>query len=195
MQRLIKRVDPVRVSEHLCWSSVDGVFLNDLLPLPCTEATLAYLITRVSVLQDYLARQILVENVSSYLEFPGGEIPEWEFLVQLARRSGCGILLDLNNLYVSAQNQGFAPEDYLDAVPAELVGEIHLAGHTAVDGLLIDTHSGPVSPPVWALYQRALERLGGVPTLIEWDAELPSLDRLLAEAARADAARVPGGCG
>jgi uncharacterized protein (UPF0276 family) len=127
-----------------------------------------------------------VENVSSYLEFAGAEMTEWEFLVELARRAGCGILLDVNNIYVSAQNHGFAARSYLEAVPAELVGEIHLAGHSAADGILIDTHSAPVADAVWALYREALQRLGPVPTLIEWDAELPTLDRLLAEAHTAD---------
>jgi uncharacterized protein (UPF0276 family) len=128
-----------------------------------------------------------VENVSSYLEFEGAEMTEWDFLVQLARQAGCGILLDVNNIYVSAVNHGFAAEDYLRAIPPELVGEVHLAGHTVAGDILIDTHSAPVTDAVWALYRDALRRLGPVPTLIEWDAELPALDRLLAEAAMADA--------
>jgi uncharacterized protein (UPF0276 family) len=186
LRRLVERVEPALVSEHACWGSVGGVFLNDLLPLPYTTAALSHLAARVAAVQDYLGRQILVENVSSYLEFDGAEMTEWDFVVELARRAGCGILLDVNNIHVSAQNHGFAAGSYLDAIPPELVGEIHLAGHTIADGILIDTHSAPVADAVWALYREALQRLGPVPTLIEWDAELPTLDRLLAEAQTAD---------
>jgi len=186
LRRLVQRAEPALVSEHVCWSSAGGVCLNDLLPLPYTEAALRHLAARVAAVQDYLGRQILVENVSSYLEFEAAEMTEWDFVAQLARRAGCGILLDVNNIYVSAQNHGFAAQDYLAAIPAELVGEVHLAGHTAVDGMLIDTHSAPVTDAVWALYRAALQLLGPVPTLIEWDAELPTLDRLVAEAHRAD---------
>ena len=186
LRRLVQRVDPALVSEHVCWSSADGVFLNDLLPLPCTQAALQHLAGRVSAVQDFLGRQILVENVSSYLEFDGAEMAEWDFLVQLACRAGCGILLDVNNIYVSAENHGFHAHNYLRGIPPELVGEVHLAGHTAVDGILIDTHSAPVTDAVWTLYREALRLLGPVPTLIEWDADLPSLDRLVAEATTAD---------
>lgn len=187
LRRLVRRVEPALVSEHVCWSSADGLFLNDLLPLPYTHAALQHLATRVSAVQEYLGRQILVENVSSYLEFNGAEMTEWDFLVQLAQRAGCRILLDVNNIYVSAENHGFPAADYLQAIPPELVGEVHLAGHTAVDGLLIDTHSAPVTDAVWMLYREALRLLGPTPTLIEWDAELPTLDRLIAEARTADA--------
>jgi uncharacterized protein (UPF0276 family) len=187
LKRLVQRAEPALVSEHVCWSSADGIFLNDLLPLPYTEAALSHTAARVGAVQDCLGRQILVENVSSYLQFEGAEMTEWDFLVRLARRAGCRILLDVNNIYVSAMNHGFAAGDYLGAIPAELVGEIHLAGHTVADDILIDTHSAPVTDAVWALYRDALGLLGPVPTLIEWDAELPTLDRLLAEAARADA--------
>lgn len=186
LKRLVLRAEPALVSEHVCWGSAGGIFLNDLLPMPCTAAALSHLADRVGAVQDFLGRRILVENVSSYLEFEGAEFSEWDFLVQLARRAGCGILLDINNIHVSAVNHGFAAQDYLRAIPAELVGEIHLAGHTVADDILIDTHSAPVSDAVWGLYRDALRRLGPVPTLIEWDAELPALDRLLAEAATAD---------
>ncbi|MBL8200053.1 MAG: DUF692 domain-containing protein [Chromatiales bacterium] len=187
LKRLVQRAEPVLVSEHVCWSSADGIFLNDLLPLPYTEAALSHTAARVAAVQDYLGRQILVENVSSYLQFEGAEMTEWDFLVQLAQRAGCRILLDVNNIYVSAVNHGFQAQDYLRAIPAELVGEVHLAGHTVADDILIDTHSAPVADAVWALYRDARRLLGPVPTLIEWDADLPALDRLLAEAARADA--------
>lgn len=187
LKRLVQRAEPALVSEHVCWSSADGIFLNDLLPLPCTEAALAHVSRRVGAVQDYLGRQILVENVSSYLQFEGAEMTEWDFLVQVARRAGCGILLDVNNIYVSAMNHGFQAGEYLRAIPPELVGEVHLAGHTVAGDILIDTHSAPVADAVWALYREALRLIGPVPTLIEWDAELPTLDRLLAEAAHADA--------
>lgn len=187
LKRLVQRAEPALVSEHVCWSSADGIFLNDLLPLPYTEAALRHTAARVAAVQDGLGRQILVENVSSYLQFEGAEMTEWDFLVRLAQRAGCRILLDVNNIYVSAVNHGFPAGDYLRAIPAELVGEIHLAGHTVTDDILIDTHSAPVTDAVWALYRDALRLLGPVPTLIEWDAELPTLDRLLAEAATADA--------
>ena len=186
LRRLVQRVDPALVSEHVCWSSADGIFLNDLLPLPYTEAALRHVAARVGAVQEYLGRPILVENVSSYLEFEGAEMTEWDFVGQLARRAGCGILLDVNNIYVSAENHAFPAHNYLRGIPAELVGEVHLAGHTAVDGILIDTHSAPVTDAVWALYRDALRMLGPKPTLIEWDAELPSLERLVAEAATAD---------
>ncbi len=186
LRRLVQRVDPALVSEHVCWSSADGVFLNDLLPLPYTEAALRHVAARVGAVQEYLGRPILVENVSSYLEFEGAEMTEWDFVGQLARRAGCGILLDVNNIYVSAENHAFPAQNYLRGIPAELVGEVHLAGHTAVDGILIDTHSAPVTDAVWALYREALRLLGPKPTLIEWDADLPSLERLVAEAATAD---------
>ena len=194
LRRLVQRVEPALVSEHVCWGSADGIFLNDLLPMPYTEVALRHLAARVSAVQEFLGRPILVENVSSYLEFDGAEMTEWDFLVQLARRAGCGILLDVNNIYVSAENHGFPAHNYLRAIPAELVGEIHLAGHTAVDGILIDTHSAPVTDAVWALYREAVQLLGPVPTLIEWDAELPTLERLLAEATRADEQASLAGC-
>jgi hypothetical protein len=186
LKRLVDRAGPALVSEHVCWSSADGVFLNDLLPLPLTGAALAHTATRVARVQEYLGRPILVENVSSYVQFTGAEMTEWEFLVELARRAGCGILLDVNNIHVSAVNHGFHAREYLRAIPAALVGEIHLAGYTVLEDILVDTHSAPVSDPVWALYEEAIGLLGPVPTLIEWDAELPALDRLLAEAAAAD---------
>lgn len=187
---LIDRFQPALVSEHLSWGSVTGRFLNDLLPLPYTEEALDHMVGRVEQVQDFLGRQILVENVSSYLQFADSTIPEPEFLAEVARRSGCGILLDVNNVYVSATNHGFDAIDYLDSIPAAAVQEIHLAGYTVnrfEDGeVLIDTHSRPVSAPVWLLYRRALERLGPTPTLIEWDADLPPLAGLVNEARRAD---------
>lgn len=191
LRRLIERTEPGLVSEHLCWGSVGGRFSNDLLPLPYTEEALRHMTSRVSQVQEYLGRQILIENVSSYLEFACSEMSEWEFLAGVAQGSGCGILLDVNNVYVSARNHGFDPARYFDAVPAALVQEYHIAGHTAVERggmeLLIDTHSAPVCDAVWVLYRDVLRRFGPKPTLIEWDSELPELPVLVAEAKRADA--------
>jgi hypothetical protein len=187
LQRLVARCDPVLVSEHLSFSSHGGLFLNDLLPLPHTDATVRHLASRIGQVQDTLGRQILVENISTYLRPPGDEMPEWEFVAAVARQAGCGLLLDLNNIFVNAVNHGFDAHAYLAAVPRDAVAEIHLAGHSVVEGLRIDTHSTPVCPEVWALYRSSRVHLGAVPTLIEWDAELPPLERLLAEAAAADA--------
>lgn len=191
IKRLIQRFEPALVSEHLSWGSVGGRYLNDLLPLPYTEEALSHLVARVAQVQDILGRQILIENVSSYLQYTDSTIPEWEFLVELAQRAGCGILLDVNNIYVSARNHGFDPDRYLHAIPGQLVQEIHLAGFTInrfEDGeILIDTHNQPVYPEVWALYRQAIQRIGPRPTLIEWDTDLPALEVLVGEAQFADA--------
>ena len=191
LKRLVDRVQPALVSEHLSWSAVDGVFSNDLLPMPHTGEALAHFSARVSQVQDFLQRQILIENVSSYLRFPEDTMTEWQFLAELAQHSGCGILLDVNNVYVSAKNHDFDADAYIAAIPVTLIQEIHLAGHTVIadeDGeLLVDTHDAPVADPVWDLYRRTIARTGPLPTLIEWDSQLPALDRLIAEAQRADA--------
>lgn len=188
---LIEQVQPCFVSEHLSWGSVNRNYLNDLLPLPYTHEALRHLIDRVAAIQDHLGRTILIENISSYLEFEASEIPEWEFLAELAVHSGCGILLDINNIYVNAMNHGFDPLRYLCAVPTGLVGEMHLAGFTRnlfEDGeILIDTHNHPVAHDVWRLYDIAIARFGITPTLIEWDTDLPPLTILIDEAARAEA--------
>ncbi len=191
LKRLIRRFEPALVSEHLSWGSVGGRHLNDLLPLPYTEEALYHLVARVARTQDYLGRQILIENISSYLQVVDSTIPEWEFLAELAERAGCGVLLDVNNIYVSARNHGFDPSLYLQAIPRHLVREIHLAGFTVnrfADGeLLIDTHNRPVWPAVWALYRQAVRRFGPLPTLIEWDTDLPELAVLVDEARKAEA--------
>jgi uncharacterized protein (UPF0276 family) len=188
---LVRRIEPGLVSEHLSWSSVGGRWLNDLLPLPYTEEALALVVERVAQAQEFLGRRILLENPSSYLEFADAALPEWEFLAETARRSGCGILLDVNNLYVSCRNHGWNPLHYLAAIPPALVEEIHLAGHLLnrfEEGeILIDTHDRPVCPAVWSLYRETLRWIGPKPTLIEWDAELPPLSALLGEAAQAQA--------
>ena len=187
---LIAQMQPAFVSEHLCWASHRGIHANDLLPLPLTEEALGHVVARVGRVQDKLGRTILLENVTSYFEYADSAMPEWEFLAEVSRRSGCGILLDLNNIYVSAHNHGFDPATYLRRMPRHAVHEVHLAGHVhrAVTGgeILIDTHSQPVCDAVWYLYGEALQRFGAVPTLIEWDSDLPSLATLLGEAAKAD---------
>lgn len=195
LRALVDAIQPVLVSDHLCWSSVNRLYANDLLPLPYTAEALAHVCNRIERVQEVLGRPILVENVSSYLQFRMSEMPEWEFFDTLARRSGCALLLDVNNVYVSAANHGFDPRAYLHAMRPEAVGEYHLAGHVAnpverADGqlatLLIDTHSRPVAGPVWALFEETVRRLGPRPTVIEWDAELPPLDALVQEARRAE---------
>ncbi len=187
LNRLIERFAPALVSEHLCWSSVNGQYLNDLLPLPYTEEALNHICQRVRQAQDYLRRQILVENVSSYAQFTHSTIPEWEFVTEVASTTGCALLLDVNNIYVNAMNHRFDPLGYLDAIPAAHVKEIHLAGFDEGGDCLIDTHGRPVVEPVWALYDAAVKRFGDVPTLIEWDTDIPPLAVLLAEAGKANA--------
>lgn len=182
---LCERYQPGLISEHLCWNVVDGQHLNDLLPLPYTEEALTHVTVRISRIQDLLGRQILIENLSSYLRFKHSTIPEWEFLMQVARRSGCGILLDINNIYVNACNHGFDAVDYLQAIDSDYVQEFHLAGFEQCEEVLIDTHGKPVSPAVWRLYREALRLLGCKPSLIEWDTDVPQLHVLLAEADQA----------
>ena len=193
VRRAVLRFEPGLVSEHLSWSSVGGRFANDLLPLPYTEEALRQVSAHIAQTQDYLGRQILIENVSSYLQFSCSRVPEWEFLAAVAVESGCGILLDLNNIYVAARNFGYEAQHYLDAIDPGTVQEIHLAGHGTMDcegrELLIDTHGTAVCDAVWALYRAALRRFGDVPALIEWDTDIPALEVLMAEAAKADSIR------
>lgn len=187
----IRRFEPAVVSEHACWGRVDGEHFNDLLPLPFTEEAVQHLAARLRELQDALGRRILVENVSQYLRFRHSTLDEGEFLAALVAESGCGLLLDVNNLYVNSINVGFDPLATLDRLPVAAVQELHLAGHLrkGIDGrpLLIDDHGSRVSEPVWSLYARVLARFGPVPTLIEWDTDVPPLDVLLEEVAHADA--------
>lgn len=190
--RLHRRIEPFQVSEHLSWGQAgDGRYLNDLLPLPYTVEALHHVCARVEAVQERLGRVILVENLSAYLQYRDADYSEWDFLAEVARRSGCGVLLDINNLYVNAINHEFDPLDYLAAMPPAAVGEIHLAGFSVqrVAGreLLVDTHSRAVTPAVWDLYATALTHLGRRPTLIEWDNDLPELKTLLAEADKARA--------
>ena len=196
LARLAGRIEPALVSEHLCWSSVGGVHLGELLPLPCTEEALAHVCDRVNAVQEALGRRILVENVSAYVRFAASTIPEGEFVAEVARRTGCGVLLDLNNAWVNAANHGTDVGDFLGAIDPASIGEIHLAGYEATADGLVDTHGAPVCAEVWALYEETIARLGPVPTLVEWDTDIPALGALLAEAGRADAilarVRVPG---
>jgi len=191
LKALIQRYEPGLISDHLSWSSVDGKYLNDLLPLPYLEETLRHVTERVMQTQEFLGREILIENPSSYLQYRHSDIGEAEFLAELSARSGCGILLDVNNLYVSASNHGYDAKAYLRAIPPARVREIHLAGHTVnryPEGeMLIDTHNARVCDAVWALYRDALAHVGPAPTLIEWDTDLPALSVLLDEAHRAEA--------
>jgi uncharacterized protein (UPF0276 family) len=185
LRALADRFEPTLMSDHLCWGAIGARHLNDLLPLPYTEEALDVVCANVAQAQDFLRRQLLVENVSSYLQFADSSIPEWDFVAEVARRTGCGILLDVNNIHVSAVNHGFDPLCYLDAIPAHSVREIHLAGFDSNGLCLIDTHGTPVAGPVWNLYGEALTRVGAMPTLIEWDTDVPALDVLLGEARKA----------
>jgi len=182
---LAERIAPAWVSDHLCWSRCGRHYAHDLFPLPYTEEALRHVVARVREVQERLGRRILVENVSSYVTFTHSTMPEWEFLSAVAEQADCGILLDVNNVYVSAVNHGFDAAAYLDAVPAARVGQIHLAGHRDEGTHLLDTHDGPVVSAVWALYRHAVRRFGRVSTLIEWDERVPDFDTLAAEAEHA----------
>ena len=189
---VVRRIEPGLVSEHLSWGIVDNTYLGDLLPLPLTEEALDVVCYHIDVVQTKLQRRILLENPSSYLRYTHSTIPEWEFMTAVAQRTGCGILCDVNNIYVSASNHGWDATAYLDALPAFAVGEIHLAGHSLRQldngrSIRLDDHGSRVAPVVWDLYTQALERFGPVPTLVEWDTNVPPLQILLAEAAHAGA--------
>jgi uncharacterized protein (UPF0276 family) len=184
---LVGQLEPMLVSDHLAWSAAGGIYLNDLLPLPYTKESLDLFCNHVEEAQEALGRRLLIENPAPYLRYRHSSIPESGFLAEIARRTGCGILCDVNNLYVSARNFGFDPLAYLATLPREAIGEIHLAGHHAAEDvdILIDDHGSPVAEPVWALFIEAVRRFGPVPTLIEWDTNLPALGVLLDEARHA----------
>ena len=191
-KRLVEIYQPAMVSEHLAWSTHDDVFYNDLLPLPYTSETLATVVSHVDEVQTSIGRQILIENPSTYLVFEESEISEFEFMAELAKRSGCGLLFDVNNVFVSATNHNFSPRAYIDAYPLEKVCEIHLAGHASDrddDGepLLIDAHDREVCANVWDLYRHTLAKTGPLPSLVEWDNDVPEWEILAAEARKADA--------
>lgn len=185
LSALARRFEPCWLSDHLCWTGVDGHNLHDLLPLPFTDEVIGHLAARIRQVQDRLGRRIAVENVSSYLAFESSTLPEWTFLQAVADEADCGILLDVNNVAVSAHNHGFDPRVYLDAIDPARIFQVHLAGPSEHGTLLIDTHDHPVREETWALFGHLLARTGPVSTLIEWDADLPSFDRLCQEAARA----------
>ena len=192
IRRVAERIEPALMSEHIAWSVTDGTYLADLLPLPMTEESLSVVCRHVDQVQNHMKRRILVENPSTYLRFCHSTIPEWEFMAAVAERTGCGILCDVNNIYVSAHNHGWDASTYLAALPPAAIGEIHLAGHSVRpldDGstLRIDDHGSRVIAEVWALYREALGRFGPIPTLIEWDTDVPPLDVLLGEADHAGA--------
>ncbi len=182
LRALADRVEPAWVSDHLCWGSVGGHYAHDLLPLPYTDEALAHVVERVRRVQDRLRRQILIENVSSYLTFRHSVMPEWQFLSEIADRADCGILLDLNNVYVSSVNHGFDAAAYVMEMPVDRIGQIHLAGHSDKGTHLLDTHDGHVVPAVWDLYRLVRRRFGPVSTLVEWDDRIPEWEVLRAEA-------------
>ena len=190
LKRLVDRFNPAMVSEHIAWSSHEGLYMADLLPTPMTKTSLDHLVAAIDTVQSHIARRILIENPTSYLPLPQNSISELDFIIEAARRSGCGLLIDVNNIYISAHNLGFNAEAFVDGIPADLVGEVHLAGHERdandQDSILIDTHSRPVADPVWALFDRLIARIGPKPTLIEWDNDVPSWPVLQHEAALAD---------
>ncbi len=199
VRQLCQRYEPASFSEHLAWSSHGAEYLNDLLPLPYTDETLAIVCDHVSRVQEVLGRRMLLENPATYLRFAASVIPETEFLAEVARRTGCGLLLDVNNVFVSCTNHGTDPRAWLAALPLHLVGEIHLGGHDTEElpsgPLLIDSHGAPVADPVWALFADVIGRAGALPTLVEWDNDLPDWPVLAAEAARAGTNLARGGSG
>lgn len=181
VKKLAERVEPQWISDHLCWTGVHGKNMHDLLPLPYTEEAVQHCVNRIKQTQDFLGRRILIENVSSYLTYKTSEMTEWEFLKEIVERADCYILLDINNIYVSAFNHGFNPQEYLQAVPKERVCQFHLAGHSDCGNYLIDTHDHPIIDPVWKLYEEALKRFGQISTMIERDDHIPPLEELLNE--------------
>ena len=181
LQALIRRIEPAWISDHLCWTHVGGIYSHDLLPLPCTAEAIDVVVEKVGRVQDLLRRRILLENVSAYVEFAASEMPQWEFLTEVAQRADCLILLDLNNVIVSAKNFEFDPLDYLRGVPRERVQQFHLANHTDRGHYKFDSHRGAVPPEVWALYEEALRLFGPVSSLVEWDEDVPEWEVLRAE--------------
>ena len=193
VRSLAQRIDPAWISDHLCWTGVDGANLHDLLPLPYREDVLDHVVDRIRRVQDFLGRRLVLENVSSYAAFRESDLTEWEFVSLIAARADCDLLLDVNNVYVSACNHGFDAHEYIAALPPQRIRQIHLAGHSTDGARLIDTHDAPIVEPVWDLYRHTIERLGAVPTMIERDDHIPALADLIAELDRARriAARVP----
>ena len=185
LKALVRRIEAPWVSDHLCWGAVDGHTSHDLLPLPYTSEVARLCAANIRQVQDVLEVPFVIENVSSYAEFRASTMTEWQFVTEVAERADCGLLLDVNNVYVSSVNHGFDPRTYLAAIPAERVAQLHLAGHARFESFIIDTHDAPVADAVWQLYAETLARLGPTPTLLEWDAQLPTFAELLAEAGKA----------
>jgi uncharacterized protein (UPF0276 family) len=185
LKKLIRRTRTPWFADHLCWGSVDGSYSHDLLPLPYTGEALRRVAENLRIAQDFLEVPVAVENISSYAEFSENEMSEWDFLNAVAEEADVGILLDVNNIYVSSVNHGFDPDAYIEAVTAERVAQMHIAGHSRYERFIIDTHDHPVVDPVWRLYARAVERCGPVATLLEWDASIPSFEEVWAEACKA----------
>ncbi len=185
LKRLVKRTNTPWLSDHLCWGSVDGRYTHDLLPLPYTFQAAAHVAQRIREVRDYLEVPILVENVSSYAEFHASEMSEWEFLSEVVEKADAGILLDVNNIYVSSQNHNFNPYDYLNHIPHDRVGQIHIAGHSKFEKYILDTHDHPVLDPVWKMYAHATKLTGATATLLEWDDRIPSFDEVHREALKA----------
>lgn len=185
LKELTAKIQPQWISDHLCWTGVGGENVHDLLPMPFTQEAVAHVVARIQKVQDYLGRRILLENVSSYVTFKHSEMSEWEFINHIATQADCGILLDVNNVFVSSVNHHFDPVAYLKALPPHRIGQIHLAGHSEKDGLLIDTHDAPVCRDVWDLYRIAVKLFGSVSTMIEWDADIPDFSVLETEAKKA----------
>ncbi|MCG8489219.1 MAG: DUF692 domain-containing protein [Chromatiales bacterium] len=181
LKALIKRVEPAWFSDHLCWTGVDKLNMHDLLPLPYTEEALDHVVERIARVQDYLGRQMLIENVSSYINYSESQLTEWDFLREVAERADCLVLLDINNIYVSAYNHDFDAVEYLRAMPSERIYQIHLAGHTQEKNLIVDTHDHPIADPVYELYAEAVRRFGRISTMIERDDNIPPLMDLLNE--------------
>lgn len=186
LKELCAAIEPSWISDHLCWTSIEGENLHDLLPLPYTEEALKHVVQRISAAQDILGRRLAFENVSAYLSYEHSEMTEWEFLAEISKQADCDLLLDINNVYVSSVNQNFNPVDFINKIPANRVAQIHLAGHSRSGEMLIDTHDHPVSKSVWDLYEFAIDSFGIKPTLIEWDANIPDFSRLEIEARSAE---------
>jgi uncharacterized protein (UPF0276 family) len=186
LKSLVRRTGTPWLSDHLCWGSVDGTYTHDLLPMPYTFEAARITAEKVRQAQDFLEIPIAVENVSSYAEFHMSQMTEWEFLIEVVEQADCGILLDVNNIYVSSQNHSFDPRKYVDAIPPDRVAQIHIAGHSKFEKYILDTHDHPVLDPVWSLYARAIERCGPTATLLEWDDSIPSFDEVHAEALKAN---------
>jgi uncharacterized protein len=181
VKELANRVEPMWISDHLCWTGVNGKNMHDLLPLPYTAAAIDHVVSQINQVQDFLGRQLLIENVSSYLTYKQSEMTEWEFLSEIVRRADCFILLDVNNIYVSSFNHAFNPHDYLDGMDSQRIHQIHLAGHSNQGNYIIDTHDAPIIQPVWDLYATTLQRFGAISTMVERDDNIPDLNELLTE--------------